>query len=83
MAKAPVIAIPDDVKEAEYKTVPVVIVTPEREVKPYEPVAVVAEARPPVKRLPATASHVPLVAALGLLSLSGAVGLRLLASRAS
>ncbi|HEX7613760.1 MAG TPA: hypothetical protein VF554_00655 [Thermoanaerobaculia bacterium] len=93
-AREPVIAIPDDAKEAEYKTVPLTIVTPEQQVKPYEapvvvvqkapepaPAAVVAEARPVA--LPATASHVPLFAALGLLSLGGAFGLRALANRAA
>ena len=93
LAKEPVIAIPDDVKEAEYKTVPLTIVTPEQQVKPYQaPVVVaqkasepapiaVAEARP--QELPKTASHVPLFAAVGLLSLGGAFGLRALTNRAS
>ncbi len=92
LAKEPVIAIPDEVKEADYKTATFTVVTPDQNVKPYEepvvvvqkapvPVAVVAEARP-VKQLPATASHVPLFAALGLLSLGGAFGLRALANRA-
>ena len=92
VAKEPVIAIPDEVKEAEYKTVPLTIVTPEQQVKPYEaPVVVVqkapepapiavAEARPETQ-LPKTASHVPLYAALGLLSLGAAFGLRALANR--
>jgi hypothetical protein len=91
-AKEPVIAIPDEVKEAEYKSAPLTIVTPEQQVKPYEqPVIlvqkapepapiVVAEARP--RELPRTASHVPLFAALGLLSLGGALGLRALTNRA-
>jgi len=90
-AKVPVIAIPDEVKEAEYKSVPLTIVTPEQQVKPYEqPVVVVqkapepapivvAEARP--LELPKTASHVPLFAALGVLSLGGALGLRALTNR--
>jgi hypothetical protein len=89
-AKEPVIAIPNDVKEAEYKSVPLKVVTPERQVKPYEaPVVqkapepappVVAETRPH-KDLPATASHVPLFGALGLLLLGGAFGLRTFANR--
>jgi len=90
-AKAPVIAIPDEVKVAEYKSVPLEIVTPEKQVKPYvapvvqkapEPAPpVVAEARPVKhKQLPKTASHVPLFAALGLLSLGGAFGLRIFAN---
>jgi hypothetical protein len=83
VAKVPVIAIPDDVKEAEYVSVPLTIVTPEKQTKPYEePVpTLVAETRP-LKRLPATAGHVPLFAALGLLSLGGALGLRALTNRA-
>ena len=82
-AKVAVIAIPDEVKEAEYKSVPLTVVTPEAQVKPYEAPAptVVAEARP-LRRLPGTASHVPLFAALGLLSLGGAFGLRVLTNRA-
>ncbi len=84
-AKVPVIAIPDEVKEAEYKSLPFTVVTPEQQVKPYEAPApapvVVAEARP--QELPRTASHVPLYAALGLLSLGGAFGLRALTNRAS
>jgi hypothetical protein len=89
-AKVPVIAIPDEAKEAEYKSVPLAVVTPERQVKPYEaPVVqkapepappVVAEVRPH-KDLPQTASHVPLFAALGLLALGGAFGIRTFANR--
>ena len=83
-AKEPVIAIPDEVKEAEYVSAPLVIVTPERQEKPYEAPApvLVAEARP-AKPLARTASSVPLYAALGLLSLGGALGLRALANRTS
>ncbi len=94
IAKEPVIAIPDDAKEADYKTVSFTVVTPEQEAKPYQepvvvaqtapepaPPVVVAEARPQPE-LPATASHVPLFAALGLLSLGGAFGLRALVNRA-
>jgi hypothetical protein len=80
LAKEPVIAIPDEVKEAEYKSVPLTIVTPQQQVKPYEQPVVVAEARP--RELPRTASHVPLFAAMGLLSLGGALGLRALTNRA-
>jgi len=85
VAKEPVIAIPDEVKEAEYKSVPIAVVTPDLQVKPYAepaPPVVVAEARP-LKQLPATASHIPLFAALGLLSLGGAFGLRILTNRAA
>lgn len=86
--REPVIAVRDEVKEAEYKSVPIEIVTPERKVTPYvaryeAPAPVqVAEARPE-KELPRTASRVPLFAALGLLSLGGALGLRALANRAA
>ena len=93
-AREPVIAIPDEVKETEYKTVPLVVVTPERTEKPYEQPVVVVQKAPepaplvvaevrPEKQLPKTASHVPLYAALGLLSLGAAFGLRTLASRTS
>ena len=92
VAKEPVIAIPDDVKEPEYKTATLTVVTPDQSVKPYEPPVVVqtapappvavAEARPP-QELPATASHVPLFAALGLLSVGGAFGLRTLVGRSA
>lgn len=85
VAKAPVLAIADDVKEPEYRTATLTVVTPEQQVKPYEapaPVVMLAEA-PPVRRLPATASHVPLLAALGLLSLGGGLGLRILSTRVS
>jgi hypothetical protein len=88
--KVPVIAIPDEVKEADYKSVPLAVVTPEQQVKPYEVAVVqkapepappvVAEARP-LKQLPTTASRVPLFAALGLLSVGGAFGLRAFANR--
>ena len=92
-AKEPVVSIPDEVKEAEYRTVPLTVVTADQTVKPYEaPVAVqkapkpapvvVAEASPK-KELPRTASHVPLYAALGLLSLGAAFGLRTFANRAA
>lgn len=87
-AKEPVIAIPEGVKETEYKSATLMLVTPEKEVKPYEPVAVpappvlVAEARP-AKSLPRTASNVPLLGLLGLLSLGGGLALRALALRAA
>ena len=89
-AKETVIAIPDAVKETEYRTAPLLVVTPDREVKPYEALAVqappkaapvaVAQARP-AKKMPKTASRIPLFAAMGLLSLGGALGLRALANR--
>jgi hypothetical protein len=91
LAKEPVVAIPDDVQVAEYKSVPLVVVTPDKEEKPYETVtAETAPAPAPVKvaendthhkRLPRTASNVPLYAGLGLLSLIGALALGALARR--
>ncbi len=106
VANEPVVAIPDTVKEADYATAPLVVVTPAKEVKPYE---VVAAQKPPVpaaapvepatpevapvqpakvaenrvhhKRLPKTASDVPLYAGLGVLSLLGALGLGVLGRR--
>jgi hypothetical protein len=89
-AKAPIVAIPDDAKETEYKTVTLAVVTPDQRVTPYPEPAVVVQTAPPVviaeaapSELPATASRVPLFAVLGLLSVGGAFGLRALANRAS
>jgi len=92
LAKEPVIAIPDEVKVAEYETAPLVVVTPEKEVKPYEVTKVekkaavvepikVAEVRPQPQQLPQTASNIPMYAGLGLLSLLGALGLGVIARR--
>jgi hypothetical protein len=104
-AKEPVIFIPDEAKETEYKTVPLIVVTPDQTLKPYEAPVVVVQKAPepapvvvavqkapepapvvvaeasPEKELPRTASHVPLYAALGLLSLGAAIGLRAFANR--
>ncbi len=91
-AKEPVIFVPDEVKETEYKTAPLTLVTADQTVKPYEaPVVMVKKAPEPApvavaeaspeKELPRTASHVPLYAALGLLSLGAAFGLRAFANR--
>jgi hypothetical protein len=100
VVKEPVVAVADEVKVADYKTAPLYVVTPEKEVKPYEAVTAQKEpapvlappvvAEPPVKaaekpvhhkRLPGTASDVPLYAGLGVLSLLGALGLGVLARR--
>jgi len=92
LTKEPVVAVPDDVKVAEYETAPLVVVTPEKEVKPYEVAKVekktapvepirVAEVRPEHEPLPQTASNIPLYAGLGLLSILGALGLGVLARR--
>ena len=83
VAREPVLAVPDEVKETEYKSAPLLVVTPEQ-VKPYEapPSVVVAEARP--VELPATASPLfPLFALMGVVSLGAGLGLRALATRAS
>ena len=95
-AKAPVVAVADEVKVVEFETAPLVVVTPEKEVKPYtsvvaqkEPVpetppareVKVAETRPLREELPQTASNLPLFAGLGILSLLGALGLAVLARR--
>jgi hypothetical protein len=80
-AKAPVVAIPDDVKETEYKSVSLTVVTPEQAAKPYEepaPVVLIAAAAPPAAQLPATASTVPLYIGLGLLCVGGAFAARIL-----
>jgi hypothetical protein len=85
VAKEPVIAIPDETKEADYKSVSLAVVTPAQEMKPYvepAPPVMLAEARP-LKPLPPTGSRVPLFATLGMLSLGGAFALRILATRAA
>jgi hypothetical protein len=92
LVNEPVVAAPDNVTAAEYKTAPLYVVTPAKEVKPYEVAAVetAPAPEPPVKmaavpvthkRLPGTASDVPLYAGLGVLSLLGALGLAVLARR--
>lgn len=83
VAKVPVPAIPDDVKETEYKSVSVTVVTPEQ-VKPYEepaPPVMIAEARPPAQ-LPATSTRLPFSVVLGLLCVGGAIGARVLSKQA-
>lgn len=83
----PVVAIPDEVKVAEFETAPLVVVTPDKKVVPYkvatikEPPAKMAQNTPPQRLLPQTASHLPLIAGLGFLSLFGALGLGVLARR--
>lgn len=84
--KQPIFAMPTETKEAEYVRVPVTVVTPEKQEKPYvfarkvEPPTQVAETLP-AKELPRTASHVPLYALLGVLAVGGALGLHALANR--
>lgn len=91
-AKEPVATIPDTVKEADYKTAPITVVTPGQTARPREEPVMVAQKAPeraPVavaeadagSELPRTASRVPLYAALGLLSLGAAFGLRTFANR--
>jgi hypothetical protein len=79
VARAPVIAIPDETKETDYATTSLAVVTPEQQVKPYEEPAPVriAEALPPA--LPATASQVPIFVALGVLFLGAAIAVRMFA----
>jgi hypothetical protein len=81
VAKAPVIAIPDDVKESDYKTTSFTVITPEQAATPYEapPPVMVAEALPP--NLPATASQVPIFVMLGLLFVGGAITVRMLGQK--
>jgi hypothetical protein len=84
--KQPIVAMPNETKEAEYVTAPLVVVTPEQQEKPYvwtrtvEPTTQVAEAAP-IQELPRTASSLPLYALLGVLALGGAFGLHALANR--
>lgn len=78
VVKEPVIAFKDEVKVEELKTVELEVVTPEKKVIPYvEPTpmpVMVAE----VRELPKTAGRDPLFAAIGLLLLGAAIGLRAL-----
>lgn len=90
LAKEPVPAVEEPLVEAKYETLPLVWATPERQFRPY-----VAGTRPPVvrdpfpvqqatyqqRRLPQTASSVPLYAGLGLLSILGALALGVIARR--
>jgi len=72
---------PDETTTEELRTVPLTPVTPDQgvvaEQKTEQP-TMVAEAKPPAK-LPRTASRQPLLALLGVLSLGGALALRLIA----
>lgn len=85
--KEPVLAVPDDVKEADYKTVPLEMITADQKVVPYEPPTPTTQPTLATtlihKPLPHTASRVPLQAALGLLSLAGALALRAIVNRMS
>lgn len=87
LAAAPVVAIPDEVQVAELETTPLLVVTPENEIRPYEvatpekPPAKLAQDTPRREPLPQTASRLPLIAGLGLLSLVGALGLGALSRR--
>lgn len=91
LVNEPVVAVEDTVKEAEYEAAPLYVVTPAKEVKPYPVVVAQAPVDPPTatvqeatyrqKRLPQTASNVPLYAGFGLLSLLGALVLGVLARR--
>jgi len=82
-AKAPVMAIPDEAKEADYKTTSFTVITPEQAATPYvaPPPVKVAEALPP--NLPVTASQVPIFVMLGLLFLGGALSVRMLGRKSS
>lgn len=94
LANEPVIAVTDTVAVTEFESVPLVLVTPTKEVKPF----VVAEERPlqtraaPVQqaeyranaqRLSQTASNVPLFAALGLAFVLAALGVGVLAKQSA
>jgi hypothetical protein len=75
-------SVPDETQVTDLKTVPLTPIVPERVAEPRpaepKPAAMIAEATP---ELPRTASHEPLYAGLGLLSLGGALALRLFARR--
>jgi hypothetical protein len=81
-AKAPVVAVPDEVKETDYATTSLAVVTPEQQVRPYEapaPAPMLAEVLPP--SLPATASQVPIFVMLGFLFVGGAIAVRVLGKK--
>ena len=82
-AKHEVVSIPEETKEAEYKTVPYTTVTPEKEIVPESapapapaPATTIAESTTPPPALPRTASHVPAAALLGALAIGSALVLR-------
>ena len=92
LVNEPVVAVTETVAMSEYESVPLVLVTPNREVRPL----VVAEQRPlqarsaPVqlaenradaRRLPQTASDVPVFVVLGLAFVLAALGVAVLARR--
>jgi hypothetical protein len=60
LANEPVVAMPDTVKEADYGTAPLVVVTPAKEVKPYE---VAAQAAPVQETVPAQPAKPEVIAA--------------------
>jgi LPXTG-motif cell wall-anchored protein len=78
LVNEPVVAVTDMVAISEYESVPLVLVTPTREVKPL----VLAEQRPvqqavnraDARRLPQTASNVPFFAVLGLAFILAGLG---------
>jgi len=86
-SKENVIAIPEETKEAEYKTVPYTTITREGSETAYtapEPETKIAQVAPPARidtapvapALPRTASDVPLVTLIGLASVGAAIALR-------
>jgi hypothetical protein len=79
MKTAPIVAVTPDQKEVEVTTV--IQTTPPAEVVKTAPVAVAAA--PETEELPKTASSMPLIALLGGLSISLALGLKLFLKRAS
>jgi hypothetical protein len=79
MKTAPIVAVTPDQKEVEVTTV--IQTTPPAEVVKTAPVAVAAT--PETEELPKTASSMPLIALLGGLSISLALGLKLLLKLAS
>lgn len=94
LANEPVVAVAEMVAMSEYESVPLVLVMPTREVKPFEvdeqlplqasaaPVQQ-AEYRDNAQRLPQTASNVPLFAALGLAFLLAGLGVGVLSKQSA
>jgi LPXTG-motif cell wall-anchored protein len=94
LANEPVVAVTEMVAVSEYERVPLLLVTPTREVRPFEvdeqlPLQASAapmqqaENRANAQRLPQTASNVPLFAALGLAFVLAGLGFGVLAKQSA
>lgn len=88
LADSRVVAYKDDIAVAELETTPLEVVTPQATIETYTvPTPVVVETTPAMTsnvtetreeaEMPATASNLPLMALLGLLSIAGALAFRM------